>query len=340
VSQTRPPGVMDVERFVHERRRRWGRFEALLQQSERLPEHELGAARLLELVRLYRQVASDLNEARSRTANPALLARLNALAGRGYRFVYRRSHGRRLAHEARRFFASAAPAAFRREQGSVLAAAAVFLLGALVGLGAVLADPGNAERIVPPELYTESPRERVERIESSDERIATLEHAAEFSAFLFSHNIQVSFLAFSLGALTLVGGAWILFYNGALLGAIAAAYLRDGVALFFVAWVGPHGSLELPAIVFGAAAGFRLGRALLLPGSLSTGAALRRALPSVWRMLLVTALVLVAAGLVEGSFSQMSARTIPYAAKLAVAALLFVGLVAWLFGRRGAEEAA
>jgi uncharacterized membrane protein SpoIIM required for sporulation len=330
---------MDVERFVRERRSRWSRYEGLLRATERLPDREMGAERLLELVRLYRQTASDLNEARSGTANAALLARLNGLVGRGYRIVYRRSPGRRFAEEARRFFATGAPAAFRRERGCVLAAAAAFLLGALVGFGAVLADPANAERLVPAPLHTDSPRARVERIEASEERVGSLQEASEFSSFLFSHNIQVSFLAFSLGALTLAGGAWLLFYNGALLGAVAASYLRDGVSLFFVAWVGPHGALELPAIVFGAAAGFRLGLALLVPGPLSTGAAVRRALPSVWRMLVLTAIVLVAAGLVEGSFSRMSARTIPYAAKIAVAVLLFAGLVGWLFAWPTGEEA-
>jgi len=340
VSDARPAGSLDLERFVRERRSRWTRLESLLDAVERLPDHELGATRLLELVRLYRQTCSDLNEARSGTANAALLARLNTLAGRGYRIVYRRSHGRRFTEEAREFFATGAPLAFRRERSYVLAAATAFVLGALLGLGAVIADPANAERLIPPQFHTESPRARVERIEASEERISSLEEAAEFSSFLFSHNIQVSFLAFSLGALTLIGGAWILFYNGVLLGAVAASYLIDGVPAFFMAWVGPHGALELPAIVFGGAAGLRLGSALLLPGPLATGTALRRALPSVWRMLLLTAVVLVAAGLVEGSFSQMTARTIPYPAKIAVAALLFAGLLGWLFARRGAPEAA
>jgi uncharacterized membrane protein SpoIIM required for sporulation len=339
VIEAKPRAGMDVERFVRERRSRWARFEALLDATERLPDREMGVARLLELVRLYRQTSSDLNEARSGTANAALLERLNGLAGRGYRVVYRRSPGRRFAEEVRRFLSTGAPATFRRERGCVLAAAAAFVLGAVVGFGAVLADPANAERLVPPRFHTESPRARVERIETSEERVGSLREASELSSFLFSHNIQVSFLAFGLGALTLVGGAWLLFYNGTLLGAIAAAYLQDGVGVFFVAWVGPHGALELPAIVFGAAAGFRLGLALLLPGSLSTGTAVRRALPSVWRMLLLTAIVLVAAGLVEGSFSQMSARSIPYPLKIAVAVLLFGGLMGWLFGRRTGEEA-
>jgi uncharacterized membrane protein SpoIIM required for sporulation len=337
VSAPRPAGL-DVERFVRERRPRWQRFDALLREVERLPDHEMGRARLLELVRLYRQTASDLNEARGGTASPQLLGRLNDLAGRGYRVVYRRSLGRRFAGEVSRFFTRGAPAAFRRERGAVLAATLAFVLGALIGFVAVLAEPGNAERLVPEGFYTESPRARVSRIESSEERIQSLREASEFSSYLFSHNIQVSFLAFSLGALTLVGGAWLLFYNGVLLGAIAASYLTDGVALFFMAWVGPHGALELPAIVFAGAAGLRLGRALLLPGELSTGASLRLALPAVTRMLLTTALVLVAAGLVEGSFSQMSAKTIPYGLKVAIAGLLFSMLVSWLFLRRPSEE--
>ena len=333
-------GTMDLERFVRERRGRWSRFESLLRDVERLPDHEMGAARLLELVRLYRQTCSDLNEARSGTAHPPLLSRLNDLAGRGYRVVYRRSHGRRFAGEVRRFFTAVAPAAFRRERAFVLGATLVLVLGVLVGFGAVLADPASADRLLPPQLLQESPRARVERIEAGEERVDSLETASAFSAFLFSHNIQVSFLAFSLGAMTILGGAWILFYNGVLLGAIAAAYVLDGVTVFFLAWVGPHGALELPATVFAGAAGLRLGRALLLPGESSTAAALREALPSVWRILLVAVLVLVVAGLVEGSFSQMSAKTVPYPLKIVVATLLFSGLLGWLFVRRLPEDEA
>jgi uncharacterized membrane protein SpoIIM required for sporulation len=333
-----PVGGLDVERFVRERRQRWARFEALLRDVERLPDHAMGKARLLELVRLYRQTCSDLNEARSYTANPELLSRLNELATRGYRVVYRRSHGRRFAASAARFFKVEAPATFRREKAFVLAAAAALLFGSVIGFGAVMLDRQNGERLIPEAFFSESPRDRVERIEKADERIGTLEEASAFGSYLFDHNIQVSFLVFSLGALTLVGGALLLFYNGLILGAVAAMYLLDGVHVFFLAWVGPHGALELPAIVFGGAAGLRLGHALLLPAPLSTGASLRRAFPSVWRMLLATCLVLVVAGLVEGSFSQFSAKTVPYPAKIAAAAVLFLGLFSYLFLRRVPED--
>jgi putative Ca2+/H+ antiporter (TMEM165/GDT1 family) len=76
------------------------------------------------------------------------------------------------------------------------------------------------------------------------------------------------------------------------------------------------------------------GRALLMPGSLSRAASVRRVLPSVWRIIIGTALTLVLAGLIEGSFSQFSSHTFPYEFKIAVAALLFISLMTYLFLRR------
>ena len=79
--------------------------------------------------------------------------------------------------------------------------------------------------------------------------------------------------------------------------------------------------------------------ALLAPGTRTAEAALRESFPSVWRMMLGAALVLVLAGLIEGSFSQFSARIFPYPLKIGVAATLFLGLVSWLFVRRLPDEA-
>jgi len=335
-----------VERFVRERSDRWRRLEELLDLADRTSEAALGPELIRDLVRLYRLAATDLSEARSLTADPELLGRLNALLGRGYRFVYgaRGGHaagGHRrgsLAGPLRRFFAIELPAAFQREARTVATAAAALLLGVLFGLGAVLARPSFAPDLIPRSFYTESPRERVAQIEAGEERIASVEDAAGFGAFLYTHNIQVSFLSFGLGALTLVLGLWFLFWTGLMLGAIAATYYLDGVSVFFLAWVGPHGALEIPSIVFSGAAGLVLGRALLLPGDRSRGAALRAAFPTIWRMMAGVMLFLVAAGLVEGSFSQLSAKSVPYPLKIGVAAVLFLSLLAYLFFRRGGKR--
>jgi len=312
---------MDVEHFVREREQRWNGLEVLLDRAEESPEWELGPERLLEMVRLYRLSCADLNQLRSLTANPQLIDRLNQLVGRGYRFVYQHQEGPPGVAAIRRFLLRDVPATFRDERRWVLAAALALAVGMAVGFSAVVVDPDNARALVPPQFFSESASDRVRRIEREPERVATADQATAFGAFLYTHNIQVAVL-----------GWLLLFYNGLLLGAVAAQYLLDGVGTFFLAWVGPHGALEIPALVFASAAGLRAGSALLLPGEAGRAAAVRTAFPSVWRMLLTSALLLVFAGLIEGSFSQFSSRAVPYGVKIGFAAVLFAAMLGWLFG--------
>lgn len=330
---------MEIEAFLKERRPRWDRLERILDRVEESDDGALDPRSVQELVLLYRQACSDLNHARSLTADAALLDRLNLLTGRGYRYVYRDTRRAGLWTSMARLFLDEIPAAFRKEAGAVGTAAGAMLLGALFGFAAVSSNRAWAQDLVPGMFMTESPKDRVEQLEKNAERIGSVGEAATFGASLFTHNIQVSFLAFSLGAVSIVGGYWILFYNGVILGAVAAQYWLDGVTTFFMAWVGPHGALELPAIVFAGAAGIRAGRALLLPGTRTVSASLREAFPSLRRMLLASAAILVLAGLIEGSFSQFTKQTVAYGLKIAVAVALFVLLLAYLYlPRRGAAR--
>src|SRR5205807_1519770 len=179
-------------------------------------------------------------------------------------FVYQAGHEKPVVDSFVRLVTREIPTAFRRERMAIAIAAAAFIFGALFGAAAVLVDRANGTRLIPGDFFTESPRERVARIEHDDERIDSAEKAMFFGASLFTHNIQVSFLAFSLGALTYVGALWLLFYNGVILGAIATMCI------------------------------------------------------------------------LEGGFSQFSAKTIPYPAKISVAVLLFSALMTYLFVERRA----
>ena len=322
---------MNIERFIADRMPVWKQLDDLLVRAE---STDVTRDELQELVALYRRTCTDLNRARSYTANPDVLGYLNQLTGRAYRFIYQAAHEVPVHRAFSILITKEIPAAFRRERIAIAIAAVSMILGTLFGALAVIIDPANGPRLIPGMFFTESPRERVAKIETGKERIDNLDKALVFGASLYTHNIRVAFLAFSVGALTIAGGILLLFYNGVILGAVAMMYILDGVPLFFFAWVGPHGALELPSIVFAGAAGLVAGRALLMPGSLSRAASMRRVLPSVWRIIIGTALTLVLAGLIEGSFSQFSSRTFPYELKIAVAALLFISLMTYLFLRR------
>jgi uncharacterized membrane protein SpoIIM required for sporulation len=322
---------VNIERFITDRTPVWKQLDDLLARAELT---EVTRDELQELVALYRRTCSDLNRARSYTANPDVLGYLNQLTGRAYRFIYQAAHDVPVHRAFSTLITKEIPAAFRRERMAIAVAAASMILGTLFGALAVIVDPANGPRLIPGMFFTESPRERVAKIETGKERIDNLDKALVFGASLYTHNIRVAFLAFSLGALTIAGGVLLLFYNGVILGAVATMYILDGVPLFFFAWVGPHGALELPSIVFAGAAGLVAGRAFLMPGQLSRAASMRRVLPSVWRIIIGTALTLVLAGLIEGSFSQFSSHTFPYELKITVAALLFISLMTYLFLRR------
>lgn len=330
----------DIEAFAARRNGRWRRLGELLELVEERGPRSLGRDGAQELVRLYRLACSDLNQARSMTANPELLGRLNDLVGRAYRGVHRHGGSDRRWPGIGEILTAIVPGTFAAERVWVRAALLAMCLGAVFGLAAVLADPGLANDLIPDQFQAGSPAERVAHIESSPERIGSAGEAAGFASFLFTHNIQVSFLAFALGAMTIALGWVILAFNGVILGAVAATYLSDGVGTFFIAWVGPHGALELPAIAIAGAAGMRLGDALWFPGGIGRAAALRQGAPPALRLLATAAGLLVVAGMIEGSFSQFSAKTIPYWFKIAVAGSLAGGLVLWLRPwRRGAAWA-
>jgi len=330
--------VSALERLLREGAPRWTRLENLLKEVENLPPRAFGRERLLEIVGLYRETSADLARIRTLTSDPEILERLNQLAARGYRLLHAEAP-RAPGPPVREWIARGIPDAFAQSRRHVAAATLAMLLGALIGACAVAADSSQARALIPDAFFTERPSERVARIESSPERVDSAAEALGFGAFLYTHNIKVAFLAFALGATTLVLGYLILFQNGIILGAIAAAYHLEGVHLFFWGWVGPHGALEIPSIVLAGAAGLAVGQALLLPGERVRLVRLREASGPAWRLLTATCGLLVVAGLIEGSFSQMTARVVPFQIKIAVACLLFAALGAWLlsgFARRRA----
>ena len=124
------------------------------------------------------------------------------------------------------------------------------------------------------------------------------------------------------------------------LGALACAYHQAGVGLFFWAWILPHGVPELFETMLAGGAGLLMGRALAAPGDRSRGEALREAAREAIRLVLGGVPILILAGFIEATLSQVHEPHLPYAVKLAVAGLLAAGLAAYLtFAGRGPESA-
>ena len=308
-------------------RARWTELERLVQRAARPDKHGLSLRDAERLGQLYRFATSDLLRARRAGYEPAEAAYLEGLMLAAYATVYGHTPRVRVLR-AWYFQVREFPALVRSEARLVGLSAVLLLAGALCG-GAVVAFDQAALAVVVPELHQDqTPRERVRQEAQRD--FFDAGGSAVFSSFLFTHNIQVTFLVFGLGITLGLGTALVLFWNGIPLGALAVQYFTSDQGLFFLAWILPHGVLELTVVTISGAAGFVLARGLLRPGAGPRRKAFSNEAAKSVRLVLGGMPMLVVAGLVEGTLSQMHPPALPlwlkllFASGLSVATLLYL----------------
>ncbi|MEY4583238.1 MAG: hypothetical protein RL701_7941 [Pseudomonadota bacterium] len=327
----------DVNRFVQERGPDWKRLERALAQVDQYGVSGLSLTEARNFARLYRRVSSDLVRAQSVLANTTILDYLNDTVARAYAVVYTPAPPR--ARGVRAFFLVDFPQRFRREWRLVVTCALVLLAGAATGAISVARDPYALGALIPEDHQAYTPSERVRRDETAGAG-AVGDRAAAFSSWLFTHNMQVSFLVFGLGVTFGIGTLALLFFNGVPIGALAMQYHQDHQDLFFWAWILPHGVTELTVVCIAGAAGLIIARGLWVPGRLTRHRAVAREAKHATALLLGALPLLGVAGAVEGSLSQLPGPAVPYSIKLLFALSLATGLFSYLLraGRNADRE--
>jgi len=191
----------------------------------------------------------------------------------------------------------------------------------LLGLAVALTDPGFERHLLGGAMM-----DTIERRERWTHSILAVKPLA--SSRILTNNLSVSFAAFALGITAGVGTAWLMLLNGVLMGVIGVACSRAGMSEALWSFVAPHGSLELPAIFIAGGAGLLLGRALVAPGTLPRGEALRLHGGTAVRLLLGVVPLLIVAGVVEGFVSPTGVAP---SLKFLVGVSLCVLLLLYLF---------
>lgn len=327
----------DVQRFVDERQPLWRELETNLSNVEGRDLKVLGLAGVRRFGKLYRGVSSDLIRARGERVDSSIVDYLNDLVARAYAQIYTRNDGTGKA--LLRFFTHGFPRMFREEWIAMTLSAAVLVLGVAFGAIATAVDPNAVAILIPEDHQGHTPQERVADEERSDGHSSG--EAATFSSFLFTHNIQVTFVAFALGMTYGVGTLSVMFANGIPLGALAMQYHQYGKDLFFWAWILPHGIPELTEIVVAGGAGFVLARGLILPRLRSRKEALLAEAKKAARLVVGGMPILVLAGLIEGTISQMHEPRMSYVLKLVFAGVVGLGVWAYLlFAGRKVDDLA
>ncbi len=282
-----------------EREGDWRELDALLRARGRRRRRR-PAAEVLRLAALYRGAAADLALARRGHPGDPIVARLESLVARARQAVYAEEPRR---GSLRTFFGRGYWVAVRERPVALLIAVALLLIPGALTIAWSISDPGAAVGLVPGQF-----RGAVEPV--ADTGMTTAQTAA-FSSAVMTNNIQVTFLAFAAGILFGLGTAFVVAYNGAILGAVAGGAIANGNGVQFAEFVTAHGVIELSCIAVAAAAGMRMGYALVAPGPRTRSHALVQEARAAIVIVLGTVPWVILAGIIEGFVTRAGFGLVP-----------------------------
>jgi uncharacterized membrane protein SpoIIM required for sporulation len=314
---------MKQSQFEQRHTEQWQRFTERLDALERNRRTSSSGD---DFSRDYRKICQHLALARERGYSSHLVDPLEQLAMRGHQQLYR--HRSQFSAQLLSFIVADFPRLVRAEW-RLVAISCLLFFGSLIIMGLlVYGFPDLVYSVVSPAQVTEmeamyDPAAR--RIGQSAERTSSTDWL--MFGYYIMHNIGIAFQTFASGLLLGVGSLFFLFFNGLLIGAVAGHLTGVGFGETFWSFVVGHGAFELTAIALAGAAGLKLGLALLAPGRLSRGEALRLAAKTSIRLIGGVMLFLLIAAFIEAYWSSMSGP--PPLIKYLCGAVLWTSVVAY-----------
>ena len=275
------------------------------------------AADVLGVVRAYPEIARDVAIARALAPSAPLTRRLERL----YLVLHRTLHERprRLPHEIASLILRDAPAAARALAWHIVWVTALFFASATAGAWLV-----NQYPEVVGLFASEAMIEQVQAGRLWTDGLLNVVPSSVLAVSIFTNNITVALFALVVGIFYGLGTAYIVGMNGMMLGAVFSYTAQHGLAVRLLEFVAAHGFVELSVVMIAGACGVSLGEALARPGHLRRAEAFRRATKRAVPLLVVGAVFLVGAGLIEGYVSPSPAY--PFWARLAIG-FAYLGLL-------------
>ena len=294
-------------RFREERQSDWQKLDLILTKAENGGVKNLSDEQMLALPRLYRQAVSSLSVARSISLDQNVVSYLESLCTRSYFFVYgaRTTLGERMMQFLRHDW----PAAVAGSVWPTLLAAFFFFGGWMLAFFLCLQDMDWFWTFHGQNFWDgRNPDATADYLRSTiyiNENEIDDGQLTAFSSFLFNNNAQISLFAFALGFAFGIPTAWLLVYNGVMIGSMYAVFWDKGLGYEFTGWLMIHGVTELSAIVLAGAAGFIIGGAVAFPGGRTRLASARLAGQRAATIAMGCVVMLIIAAILEGFGRQL-----------------------------------
>jgi uncharacterized membrane protein SpoIIM required for sporulation len=307
---------MKVADLLESRQAHWQELEQLCRTLKGGSRRQMAAATLVRFSALYRDACADLALADAYQLPPGTVHYLHQLVGRAHSQLYRSR-----TFNVRDWFQELFLRLPQRLYADQALRLALLIFWGFFLLAAALAynTPGFAEQVIGAEMITQ-----LEDMYSEPPTGHSISTSGGMWGFYIYHNPQIGLQCFAFGLLLGIGGLFATIGNAAILGAVFGHMANTPQAGNFYQFVTAHGPFELTAIVLCAAAGMRLGFALIDTHGYTRLDSLRRAGTVAMPVAILAVLLFVLAACIEGFVSPSSA---PYWAKASVAVLSAVVLL-------------
>lgn len=317
---------MNVERWVKTRTAYWRQLEELLRLIEQRGLGSLNRQQLQELGRLYRSASADLSRARALKLGTELQMYLNNLVVKAHNQVYQTTRNRW--SDFLNFLWITFPSLVRKNITYVALSFSIFAVATIIAYSSTIQDIHFAqmEMIKGSPLISDSMWSMIEKHQMWTDTVE--QFSAPVSGMIATNNIRVAIGAFAFGVTFGIGTAFCLVANGISIGTIFGVCKLYGMHGRLLAFVAPHGVLELSAIFISGAAGLLIGKSLLFPGQFKRVDAFRMYGKEAVGMFAGCIPMLLVAGAIEGFVSPRTDlnSNIKFAVSLATLVCLFLYL--------------
>jgi uncharacterized membrane protein SpoIIM required for sporulation len=310
---------VDVDAFVVSHQAEWDRLDRLVRRRRRLSGAEID-----ELVGLYQRATTQLSQLRSAGHDPAVTARLSTQIARA-RSAISGAHTPAWSSVGA-FVVVSFPAMVYRVRWWWLGTAVASLALALISGWWIARSPDVQASLVS--------RSAAADLVNHQFRNYYSQYAASSFAFkVWTNNVWVAAEALIFGVLLGLPTLYVLATNALNIGVDGGLLIGHGKTAEFFGLILPHGMLELSAVFLAAAAGLRLGWAIIDPGPRPRS----RALAEDGRATVTIALGLIVVLLVSGVIEAfVTPSPLPTWARICIGACAEVAFLGYVlvFGRR------
>lgn len=288
----------------------------------------VGVDDALHTVESYRSLARDLATARRLLPGTRATSGLELLYAQLHGAIRRKPHGGRAALAT--MFRTEIPRSVHGLRGRIAWIVLLLALSTAVGWWLIHTFPELISLIASDQMI-----QSVENGKLWTDDLLNVTPSSILSVKIFSNNIAVSVFAICAGFFFGIGTFYIIATNGLMLGGVFAFARQHDLAARLFGFIVAHGLVELSVICIAGAIGAAIGDSVIRPTHNTRRESFQLCIQEVGPLILLCALLLIGAGLIEGFVSPDA--TYPMLSRVVIGVsywmLMVLALNGRLFGR-------